>query len=98
MPSRPTPVRLGLTSLEDRLVPATLVSESFEAVRVPFAPAGFSSWGLGDYITSRITASDGVQALGSTGPANADSRAWLGGSYPAGASASVQVRDRKSVV
>ena len=81
--------RLGCERLEARDVPAALLSESFEAARLP---AGYSSWGLGSFAPSAAAAADGVRSLASDGPANANARVFSSATYPANSPVSVKLR------
>ena len=85
------PRRLGLETLEIRDTPSTLFSETFEQNRPPAISPGWSSWGTGTYITTKISVASGQNSVASLGSRTTSSRLWNTLPQPADAPVSVKV-------
>jgi Bacterial Ig domain len=93
--ARPCLLRNCLDDLEAREVPSAWWQESFETAAAPALTSGWSSWsndGQQQFISSRLHAEDGKQALASTGSRTTQARLWRPTSYPADYGASLSVR------
>ncbi len=85
------PRRLGLETLESRDTPSTLFSDTFEQNRVPNLSPGWSSWGTDTYITTKISAATGQNAVSSLGSPTTYSRLWNTLPQPGDAPVSVKI-------
>ncbi len=88
----PPPFRPRCEPLEPRDNPSLLLAESFDGPGTPALPAGWESWGVGAYATTRDVSAAGPQAVTNTASADALSRLWASDTFLADAVVRVQVR------
>lgn len=88
-------LRADLECLEPRENPSTWAGESFDQLSAPTLPAGWANWsndGSVQYITSKLQAASGSNALASLGSSATQSRFWSATAYPADYGSGVTVR------
>ena len=92
-------LRPDLERLEPRENPSAWVGEGFDQVSAPALPSGWSHWandGQQQYITSKLQAASGPNALASLGSSAVQSRFWATTGYPADYGAAASVRSHAS--
>jgi len=90
--SRPAPrLRLHCETLEAREVPASLLTESFDAVRAPEQIYDWQTWGNGLFYTSRLNPASGTNSLSTTGTTATSTRTWASAQLPVDAPVSVEL-------
>jgi hypothetical protein len=93
--SRDSTIRNSIECLENRENPSNLFSDQFDSVAAPNIPTGWTDWsnnGDRQFITSRLQAASGPNALASTGARTTEARIWANSSFAADFGAAVSIR------